>query len=263
MSVAISRRPSVVALSAVSALASLPAQAEPDDIVARPLVLDPDALDLRLTASINLDLRSIGRPVSLAPDAWWGVSLRWTIGLIHSDASLDQVATSTSFCVRESVLSTCDHLYQGSGIDVRFSALSGRFAIAPRLRVLVRNIEPFKPAVALGTLMRWTHGRFAVLSDPYIRLPLANHNLGNRAAVVLPLWFSVQPALGWMIALHTGFDSDFVVLRDGGHGPVAFDVIMRVSDGVDLSIEAGWGSLFGPQQNVRHGTLMIAAGWHD
>jgi hypothetical protein len=209
----------VAALGAATVLVTPPAHAAPDDVIARPLVLDPGTIELRLTAEINVQPREVAHPVALAPDAWWGISPRWTIGVIHSDPSLDQIGIAASFCVRESDISTCDRMYRGSGLDVRYAAVSGPFSVAPRLRALIRDIDPLKPAIAPGALVRWTHGRFAITGDPYLRLPLANHKLGNRAAVVLPLWFAVQPAAGWAIALRTGFDADLVVLRDGGHGP--------------------------------------------
>ncbi|HEX7844031.1 MAG TPA: hypothetical protein VF469_41435 [Kofleriaceae bacterium] len=255
----------VASLGAGAALVASPARADPggdpDDVIARPLVLPPDAVELRLTAEINLQPNELAHPIALAPDAWWGISPRWMIGVIHSDPSLDQIAVSASFCVRESDISPCNRRYRGSGIDVRYDALSGDLAIAPRARLVIRDIDPIKPAVTLGALARWVHGRFAITTDPYLRIPLANHALGNRTAIVLPVWFAVQPAEGWAIALHTGYDADLVILRDGGHGPVALDVAARITPQIDLGIEAGWGALFGPVHESKQGTLMLAAGW--
>lgn len=239
------------------------ARAQPDDVIARPLVLEPGAVELRLTTEINIQAREIARPVALAPDAWWGISPRWTIGIIHSDPSVDQIGIAASFCVRESDVSACDRLYRGSGLDVRYGAIAGDLAIAPRARVLVRDIAPVKPAVMLGALVRWAQGRFAITTDPYLRLPLANHELGNRAALSLPVWLAVQPAVGWSIALRTGYDADLVILRDGGRGPFAVDVTMRVTSRLELGLEAGWAALFGPQHDGKQGTVMLAAGWRS
>lgn len=235
--------------------------ASPDDIVSRPLVLEPGTIDARLTLTINIQQRAFAEPTALSPDAWWGVLPRLTLGLVHSDASLDQIATSGSFCVRPSS-STCAHRYKGSGIDVRYSAIEGQFALAPRLRAVIRDTDPFKPAVTLGALLRWTRGRFAITGDPYLRVPLANAPLGNRFAINLPVWFAVQPAAGWLIALRGGFESDLVVIRDGGHVPFVLDVATRATDQVDLGVEGGWESLLGPQHDARHATIMVAAGWH-
>ncbi len=244
-------------------LAVVPAHAAPDDVITRPLVLDQNSVELRLTGEIGVPYSGSTQLVSLAPDAWWGISPKWTVGIIHSDPSVDRIDADASFCVANSATSPCDHVYREGGLDVRFSALAGQFAVAPRLRLLVRDVDPFKPATTLGALLRWTYGRFAVIGDPYLRLPLANHNLGNRAAISLPVWLAVQPATGWQIAVHTGFDSDLVVIRDGWHGPLGFGVTSRITREIDLGVEAGWAQLIGPQYDVKHAAVLMTAGWRD
>ncbi|MEO7729491.1 MAG: hypothetical protein ABIY55_00855 [Kofleriaceae bacterium] len=235
------------------------ASASPDDLVARPSVLAPGEVDLRLTAEVTVEYHRATRLISLAPDAWLGVSERWTLGLVHSDVSLDRIGTGASLCVAAG--EPCDHLYRGSGVDVRYSALAGDLAVAPRMRALIRDVDPFKPAITLGAFVRWTRGRFAISSDPYVRIPLANSALGNRSALVLPIWLAVQPAAGWLIAAHAGFDADFVVFRDGGHGPFSLVVTTRATAALELTVEAGWGQLFGPQHDAKTGTLLVTAGW--
>jgi len=235
------------------------AGASPDDLVARPLVLAPGEVDLRLTAEVTVEYHRETSLISLAPDAWVGVAERWTVGVIHSDASVDKIGTGASLCIASA--ERCDHVYRGSGIDVRYSALAGELAIAPRARALIRDVDPVKPAVTLGAYVRWTRGRFAISSDPYVRLPLANSALGNRSALVLPIWLAVQPMAGVMIAAHTGYDADFVVLRDGGHGPLSVVITARAAAGVELTVEAGWGQLLGPQHDAKTGTVLITAGW--
>jgi hypothetical protein len=249
---------SIAAALVLAALAGT-AGAAPDDLVARPLVLAPGGLDLRLTAELAISYHDPTSLVSLAPDAWLGISDRWTVGLIHSDPSVDRIGTGGSLCVASPAY--CDHVYRGSGIDVRYGALAGDFAVAPRVRALIRDIDPFKPAVTLGALVRWTRGRFAIAGDPYVRLPLANAALGNRSALVVPIWLAVQPAAGWLLAAHIGYDADFAVFRDGGHGPVSLLTTARVTAELDLTVEAGWAQLLGPQHDAKSGTILVTAGW--
>jgi len=239
-----------------------PVRAAPDDIIMRPLVLDADTVELRLTAEINAQARKVGRPLSLAPDAWWGVTPRWTLGVIHSAASLDRIESGSTFCVRQTDDVACPGLYRGSGLDVRFSALVGSLAVAPRLRVLIRNLDPFKPAMTVGGLVRWAHGRFAVEGDPYVRIPLANRREGNRAQLFLPIWFTVQPTTGWAIGLHTGYNADFAVLRDGGHAPVSLSGTSRVTPAVDVGLEAGWFGVLTQQHDLKQGTVVLSVDWH-
>jgi hypothetical protein len=249
------------AAAAVCAVA--PAYAgTPDDLVTRPLVLDEGALDLRLTAELAVQPGGVGRPMSLAPDAWWGISPRWTLGVIHSSASLDRIDAGATLCVRQVDAPPCNQLYHGSGLDIRFSAVTGSLAVAPRLRLVIRDLDPIKPAMTLGGTVRWAFDRFAIATDPYLRLPLANRRLGNRAQLVLPLWLTVQPATGWAIALHVGYDADLAVFRDGGHGPVSLAITARATPAFDIAVEGGWSELLGSQHDVKLGAMTISADWH-
>jgi hypothetical protein len=251
----------LVALVALGA--PLAASASPDDILARPLVLDRGDAIARVAVELDLASGRFARPLAIAPEIWLGVAPRWMIGLIHANDSVDQIDARASLCFRGGDPLSCDHVYRGSGLDVRWRWREGALAIAPRARLLVRDIDPWKPAITLGALARWTRGRAAVTGDPYLRLGLANQSSGNQAALFVPIWFAVQPARGWELAVHTGYDAELAVLRDGAHGPFAWVVSTRATSQLDLRIEAGWAKLLGPQHDGRHGAVMIGAGWHS
>ena len=249
-------------LVAALVLAAAPAHAAPDDLITRPLVLPHNGLDVRLTAGIDVQYQRTTQILSLAPDVWWGISPRWTLGLIHSAASLDRIDALATLCVRDPASSPCTRLYEGGGLDVKYGALDGPLSVAPRVRLLLRDTDPFKPAITLGAELRWTYGRFAIAGDPYVRLPLANHSLGNRAALFLPVWFEVQPARGWLAFLHTGYDATIAVLSDGSKIPFSLGVTARATCALDLGFEAGWDALLGAQHDAKHGTVLLTAGWH-
>ena len=166
----------------------------------------------------------------------------------------------STVCVRQ-LAGQCERAYRGSGLDVAWSWRTGAFAVAPRGRVLLRDIDPVKPAVTVGALVRWTRGRFGISSDPYLRLGLANRDRGNRAALVVPVWLAIQPTCRWLVALHTGWDGELAVLRDGWHVPVALVVRARATQRIDLGIEAGYRSLFGPQNNYGQSAAIVTIGW--
>jgi len=249
------------ALVLLLALAST-ARADSDDIVARSLVEAPGSFDIRLVTEVWLRRDFVAHPLSYSPDIYWGATPRLTVGLIHSAASLDRIDAGQTFCLLPSALQPCQHLYRGSGFDVIYSLLSGPFALAPRIRGVIRDIQPyFLPALTVGALARWTHGRFAITSDPYLRIPLDNHQHGNRLNVNVPIWFAVQPIDHWAIALHTGFDGDWYVINDGWHMPLALVNSFRLNPQLDLTIEAGWTKLLGPQHDIGVGALMVTAGY--
>lgn len=238
-------------LLALAVLAApLAARASPDDLVTRPLVLAPGDLVARVAIELGLESGQFARPLSIAPDVWLGVTPRWTIGLVHSNESVDQIDARASLCFRGDAL-TCDHVYRGSGIDARWSWRAGALAVAPRARLLLRDTDPWKPAATLGALARWTRGRTAITSDPYLRLGLANQGLGNRAALFVPIWLGIQPTSGALISVHTGWDSELATWRDGWHVPVALEVAARATPHLDIGLAAGFPHLLGPQNNVK------------
>ncbi|HET9623788.1 MAG TPA: hypothetical protein VFP84_20590 [Kofleriaceae bacterium] len=247
---------SVLAGAAVARGEPIAGTGDAPRLIDRPLTLGAGQLEARL--ALELPAGGGERPVSIAPDAWIGVTDRLTVGVIHSDAALDQVATGASLCLRGGKPLTCDHVYRGGGLDAVWRGLDGPVQIAPRARFVIRDVDPWKPAATLGALVRWTRGAFAIYGDPYLRIGLANTDLGNRSALVVPIWLAVQPAERAVLALHTGWTSDLAVIRDGWHVPVALDVTARASARLDVGLEAGFASLLGPQNSVKNRALTLS-----
>ena len=250
---------SVVAVLVAVLAAAPPARAEPRDLVARPLALARGELDAQLVA--ELSLRPLAEPISLAPDVWLGVTPRFTLGLVHSARSLGLIDDGATLCFRGRPASGCDRAYNGSGVDARWSWREGPLAVAPRVRLVLRDAFPWKPAVTAGALVRWTRGRFAITGDPYLRLGLANRDLGNRAALVVPVWLAVQPTRRWLVALHTGWDGELAILRDGWHAPFGLGTEVRVWSRLHVAALAGFRSLLGPQHDLKSQTLALALAW--
>jgi hypothetical protein len=246
-------------LAALGLAAALCGRAAAD---AAPVVLDDGALEARLTLGAAVIYQGTSQILSVAPDVWWGATPRWTVGLVHSGPSLDQIDPVATLCLRDPATSSCPRWYAGGGLDVRYAARTGELAVAPRLRLIVRNVSPWKPAATVGALVRWTHGRFAIAGDPYVRAPLANHTQGNRAALFAPVWLEVAPAARWRVFLHTGYDVSFATLRDGGHIPLALGLTAPLSCAFDVGVEAGWAALLGPQHNAKEGAVLVSVGWH-
>ncbi|HWU88578.1 MAG TPA: hypothetical protein VN253_14950 [Kofleriaceae bacterium] len=253
-----------LAASAVLALAAAAAgtvRAEPRELVARPIVLAPGELEARLVVELGLRVNEPVRPISFAPDVWYGVAPRWTVGVVHSFQSLGLIRDGSSFCFRGEAPYGCERTYRGSGVDVRWSWREGSLAVAPRGRFVVRDIDPWKPALTAGALVRWTRGRFAITGDPYLQLGLANRDRGNRAALVVPVWLALQPARRVLVALHSGWDGELAILRDGWHVPVALSASARAYRNLHVAIEAGFRSLVGPQSDAKTRALALTLAW--
>lgn len=233
------------------------------DFVARPLVLDAGQISAELVVENNLaPSGGFARPLSFAPDLWVGVTPRLTLGIIHSDPSVDRIEPGASICVRTDEF-ICSETYRGGGLDALYAVdVPGRFSLAAHARFLIRDLDPVKPATTLGATMRWQRGRFAVSADPYLQLGLGNNDRGNRAELWLPFVLAVQPTCRWVFELHTGWDSDVAIIReDGWHVPVGFAVRAAATTHLDLGGAFGFTSLLGPQNNPKQRVAFVTIGW--
>jgi hypothetical protein len=253
---------SIVTTSALIALIALidVAAASPDDLVARPLVLADGQLAVDASVEASLAPGRFAQPLSLAPDAWWGATPRLTVGVITSHRALDEIAAGGGLCLRDTT-HTCVATFEDVAVDARWSWRAGALAIAPRGRLLLRALSPLKPAITVGALIRWQAGRFAVIADPFLQLGIANRDQGNRAQLWLPLWLAIQPTCRWRVALHTGVHGELAVFGDAWRAPLALAVTARATDEVDVSVEAGFRSLGGPQNNLKDAAAIVTIGW--
>lgn len=206
---------------------------------------------------VNLAHNQKVSPLTVAPDIWWSES-RFTIGFTHSNASVDRFQPGGSLCVRTDAL-YCDSVYRGSHLDARYHVNDW---LAPRARVLVRDIEPFKPAVTLGASMEFERGRYELTLDPYLQLGLANRDQGNRAALFIPITGAVEVSR-FELALHTGWNSELAVIRDDWHIPVALGASAEVNDHYEIGATLGFASLLGPQNTPKQRVLFINVSWEE
>ena len=257
------------------------AAAAPDDLIARPLVLDEGQLRADVTAEISLSTYyATGQPTSLAPDLWYGVLPELTVGVIHSDLSLDRIQAGASFCVVTNAV-VCPDRYHGSAIDVLYSMETGTFAAAAHARLLLFDKpapedpgpypgamsppEPtrFIPALTIGETLRWHRGRWSITGDPYLQLGLANRQYGNRAQLWLPVTFAMQPVARLALEFRTGWNSTLATIGDGYNVPAAIGVRARALWNVDVGALFGFPSLLGPQNDVKDRALFFDLSWRS
>jgi hypothetical protein len=238
------------------------AGAAPDDLVARPLLLDAGQLDAQLVVETDLATNLFARPLSFAPDVWYGVMPDLTIGVIHSDLAIDRLGPGASLCVRTDQI-ICPHTYHGSGLDALFALTTGSFAAAAHVRMLVRELAPFEPAATFGATLRWQRGRIAITGDPFLQIGFANTARGNRTQLWLPIAFAVQPMPRWAIALYTGWNSDLAIIRDGYDVPAGVGTRVRATAQVDVGATFGFASILGPQNDAKARVLFVTVGWRD
>ncbi len=225
---------------------------------AEPAVLGRGELYARLVTEVDLSPRTHLRPMSLAPDLWFGVTDALTVGVIHSETSVDRIAAGSSFCVRE-LATSCSGIYRGGGLDVRVRWTP---RVTWHARALLRDLDPVKPAITAGALIRWDRGQAFVASDPYLRIGLGNREAGNREALVVPVWIGRRLGDRAELSLHTGIDGDLAVWRDGCHVPIGVRFVVTPARAIELGVEGGFTSLLGPQNTLGQRAIGVFAAFY-
>lgn len=242
------------------------AYAGPTDPFAASLVLDATHVAAAVTFEANLAPAQVASPASIAPDFWYGITSDLTVGVIHSDASIERVPAffepGASICIRLETVS-CPRHYHGSGLEGLYEIVRGDLEIAVHARLLVRDVEPLKPAITAGVTVRWTEHRLSVTGDPFVQLGLLNVEAGNRAELWLPITIAVAPLARWSLELHTGYNTDIAVWNDGYHVPLLARVRSHVTDHVDAGVAAGFASVAGTQNSPRQRMMAIDITWRN
>lgn len=213
---------------------------------ADPLVLPRGALHGAVTVEASLSTRAVLEPVSLAPDLWYGVTDRVTLGVTTSARAVSRLDVGNGLCVRSSEHG-CPRLYDDLAIDARW--LVDR-RVAVRARLVASSFSPWKPSLRLGALARWTRGAWAIEGDPNLQLGLANRDHGNRSQLDLPLWVRFQlgcHAEGWV---RTGARAELAGFFEKVAIPVGVGGAVH-RRGVAVGFEVAFPELLGPQNQFR------------
>jgi hypothetical protein len=250
-------RVSALALALSATLVANPtgATADPEDIVGMPSRPRRGQLWLDATLELNLSHQR-GGSKALAPDLWWGLTDGTAVAIAHSARSLARIDDLGGLC-----FASCSERprYATALLAKHALATTGEIDLSLIGGALLRDLDPWKPALLLGTAAHWQRGRWAAAAMPYLQLGLANTGSGNRARVVVPLRAWVQPACAWALSLHSGVEGELAVFGEAYHVPLAAQVSARLTATSLITIEAGFSSLLGPQNtgNRRFATLSL------
>src|SRR5262249_24746474 len=121
----------------------------------------------------NLASGATGKPISVAPDLWYGASDKLTLGLVHSSRGSTGFLTGyvNGLCFAGS--GACDaglgKIYTTAGAEARIAISEGGFALAVPVGLYA---SAFSPDVVLsakiGLIGRWQSGPLALELQPSV-----------------------------------------------------------------------------------------------
>ncbi len=115
-------------------------------------------------AEINLSEDLVAKPISIAPDVWYGVSDVLTIGVVHSARAATGFFGNAGdgLCLTGSD-NGCGKVYNSVGIDGRYHFYrEGGITAAADGGLFAQSIDPFQLALKVGAVGRWQSGSVAV-----------------------------------------------------------------------------------------------------
>lgn len=222
MALAVLTGPSIGTARAQSDQGAEPAAADVNE--ERQMTLPAGRVFVQAFVEINLSQDAALEPVSLAPDAWYGVSDELTVGLVHSGRGATgfygDAGNGLCFTGEEG---GCAKVYNSIGIDARYHFYrEGGITAAADGGLFARSFDPFQLAIKLGATGRWQTGLLAVDLAPSFVFGLTEREPegadvavgSNKEALLLPATaiYSIMPKLG--LAFQAGLQLPFEELGD-------------------------------------------------
>jgi hypothetical protein len=207
--------PMALAVLVGTGTGTVSAQSEGDEGVAaevteeQQMTLPAGRAFVQVFAEINLSTDQALKPLSIAPDLWYGVNDQLTVGLVHSNRGSTGFfgGTGAGLCLTGSD-NGCGKVYNNLGIDARYHFYrSGGITMAADGGLFARSFDPFALALKVGATGRWQSGQLAVDLAPSIFAGLTERDpegevdvevSSNKEIFLLPVTaiYAITPQLG-------------------------------------------------------------------
>ena len=224
---------------------------------------------------VNLSKSLAGKPISLSPDGWYGVTDDVTVGLVHSSVGATGFlgGAGDSLCLT-GTKNGCAKFYNDVGIDVRYRL---KTPLAFDGGLYVRNFDPFQLALKLGIAGRWRFaGKGIIEVQPSLAIgltkrdgnppPMGTMGSGgplNQEVLSLPITVGYEVVDKLELALQTGVQTPFKHAGDGYRIPLSiagrYQITPHVGLGLAFTLPALAGG--GPLTGVDARTLLLGGSY--
>lgn len=248
-------RPRLLGLSLVCGIAiSTPAVADessgmyPKDqwplaATRRPLTLAASMVEIRgETLGVNLSDGASGDPVFLAPDLYFGVSDKLTVGVTHD----------VGFCISGDA---CDPAYNDLGLELLFAIMqAGNLQAAVHGGLLLPSLDPLVGGLEVGLAGKIVGGSLALTFDPSLYIGMAGRDeiafrsfdgIFGKETFRLPVALQYQLNFQTMVFLSTGVNGPLDGFGDFYRVPVGIGALFAVNNRIDFGVELEFLDLLG------------------
>jgi len=232
----------------------------PQSFNERPLTLAKGMIEIRGDVFVNLSKDAAGEPISIAPDVYYGVSDKLSVGLTHN----------LGICITGED-GGCAKVYNDVGLDALFSLKRDMaMELAAHVGLQANTLDPFALALRAGVSVKYITGKIGIYADPFLQIGLTEREpeaapmtiaLPNKEAIGIPVTIAYQANMKLNAFLRTGL-SGFSVGSNVGAAP--FD-----SFGDLYTIPVGIGALYAVSNKLDVGAvfnlpiLVGGSAWED
>lgn len=216
------------------------------------------AIDAFLGIDLSKDL--VGKPVSLSPDVWYGVTDDITVGLVHSTVGTTGflVAGDTSLCLTGTD-NGCAKVYNNVGLDLRYRL---KTPLSLDAGLYFPSMSPFEAQIKVGLDGRWRFlpdRKLAVEVQPALFFGLNKRDdaaatgtttvvLGNKDFLYIPVTGSYQVIDKLDVALQIGLATRLENIGDLYTVPISLAGRYAVNDKLSVGLALAF-----PRLIAKHG----------
>lgn len=207
----------------------------------RPLVLAAGMLEIGGdTVRLNLSEGSALKPVSLAPDVFYGINKKLSVGITHA----------TGVCLTGTD-GGCAKAYNDLGLEALYSLMGrGSFQLAANAGLALPSLaDPTVLGLRAGIITRVLAGKIAFVLSPSLYVGFTERDLMGDALSV-PLEIQYQLNNQTALLLETGFAGALDGLADAYAIPVGLGGLFAINEKLDVGLAFRFGNLAGTDGGV-------------
>ena len=196
------------------------------------------------TVNIGLFPDNAGKPISLSPAVYYGVSDKLTVGLTHDRGTtwltprpsvgitiIDVGGFPVPSLQGPGICVTgedggCGKVYNNIGVDALFGvSQDAKMGLAVHGGLDVNAFDPFVLALRAGVLGQYVvNDKISVAFDPRINVGVTERDFGNKESIDIPLWLWFKATNQVSAYVHSGFASTFEDFGDNVAIPLGLGV---------------------------------------
>ncbi len=233
------------------------------------------------TVNIGLFPDNAGKPISLAPSLWYGVSDKLTLGVTHDGGTTSwtprpSVNFSSATVGGVTVLSPagpgicvtgkdsgCPKVYNNASVDAVFALSTDKFSLAAHPALDIASFDPLYLKLRAGVLGRYmASSKVAITFDPRLTFGLTKRDEGNKDNIDVPVWFWYHLNEKVGLAVNSGIAGPLSKFGDSFTIPVGFNFSYLVNDKMGVGADFSFLNLLGKNSSADGKLLGLRFEYH-